>query len=199
MRETMRRLIKLLLAFAVLAGVLWLLSRVGPWLIIDQPQKSDVLIILGGDENDIRLHQGEQLLRQGYAGHGFIDAVISTVDFGRTPAENAEEYLSRAPQDVRTRMSVCPMTADSTTEEIMAVRFCLERVGARRVLIVTSDFHTRRSLSVARKILPQFQWSASAARTQVSQPKWWRNRGALRDVFIEYEKLVFWKLVENHL
>jgi uncharacterized SAM-binding protein YcdF (DUF218 family) len=195
----MRRLIKLLLAVAVLAGIVWLMGRVGPWLIIDQPQRSDVLIILGGDENDVRLHQGEQLLRQGYAGHGFIDAVISIVNFGRTPAENAEEYLSRAPQDVRTRMSVCPMTADSTKEEITAVRVCLDKVGARRVLIVTSDYHTRRSLSVARKILPQYQWSASAARTQVSQPKWWRRRGTVRDVFIEYEKLVFWKLVESHL
>ena len=194
----MCRRTKIFLAIIGLGGILGLASRVGPWLIIDRPEKSDALLILAGDEDDVRLRHGEELLRQGLAAHGFIDAVDTILDFGKTPAQHAEDYLALLPPDLKSRMSVCAIEADSTAEEMAAVRPCLERVGARRVLIVTSDYHTRRSLAVARKVLPQYQWSTAAARTQVSGPKWWRSRWAMRNLTIEWEKLIWWTLVDSH-
>jgi uncharacterized SAM-binding protein YcdF (DUF218 family) len=41
---------------------------------------------------------------------------------------------------------VCPIFGFSTKAEAEDVSRCLQPVGAHRVLIVTSEFHTRRSL-----------------------------------------------------
>ncbi len=37
---------------------------------------------------------------------------------------------------------------------------CLSKLNAKRVLIVTSDYHTRRALSIFSELLPQYEWSA---------------------------------------
>ncbi len=194
----MRRVIKLLLVLALVIGLVLLVRAAGPFLIIDQPIRSDILVMLGGDRNDVRLHRGEQLLRDGYAPKGLYDAVNSEVGFGRTTAQYAEDYFAHAPELIRQKITVCSLPADSTVEEMKAVRPCLERAGAHTVLLVTSDFHTRRALSTARKILAQYQWSVAAAPTAVSL-HWWRSRAGRRDVLLEWQKLIWWKVIESHL
>ena len=175
-----------------------MLRAAGPFLIIDKPEKSDVIVVLAGDENDVRLNHGLELLRAGYASRLMIDAAADYVWLGKTQAQFAEEYVAVAPPDIRARVSVCPIAGESTFTEMLSVRQCLETVGAHSVLVDTSDFHTRRSLAVAHKTLPAYRVSMAAARTRVSQPGWWRSRWAVKFALLEYEKLLWWELVERH-
>ena len=198
MPGSVRRIRKFLLIVLFLVAVVWLLRASGPFLVVDNPAKSDVIVMLDGDENDVRYNHTLELLRAGFGPRALVDAAHDYRTFGKTQAQWAQEAIATAPPDVRGRLAVCPIAGESTFTEMASIRQCLQGAGARSVLIVTSDFHTRRALSVARKRLPEYQVSIAAARTRVSAPGWWRSRWALKFVFLEYEKLLWWKLVESH-
>jgi uncharacterized SAM-binding protein YcdF (DUF218 family) len=187
-----------LLVVAVLLGVVWLLLRAGPFLVLDNPQKSNVIVILAGDEDDARLDRAVQLLYQGYADNIQIDANNRFKSFRKSQEQLAQEFLAVAPPYLRGRMYVCGVPSTSTLLELRDIRKCLKDRGAHSVLLVTSDYHTRRSFDVARRVAPDFQWSVTAARTAVSNHNWWRARTATRNVFLEWQKFLWWELVESH-
>jgi uncharacterized SAM-binding protein YcdF (DUF218 family) len=66
------------------------------------------------------------------------------------------------------------------------------------VLLVTSDFHTRRAFSIVRSRLPQYHWSVAAVSdpTIFGQP-WWHNREWAKTALYEWEKLVWWRCFES--
>ena len=63
------------------------------------------------------------------------------------------------------------------------------------VVLVTSDYHTRRALSIFRQRLPQIRWTAGATRNDFlfGQP-WWENREWAKTYLTECEKLLWWEL-----
>jgi hypothetical protein len=193
-----RNRLKWLLPLAAIALVAFLLHAAGPFLIVDKPVPSDLLIVLGGDDNDVRYSHGLALLRAGYAPHLLVDAANDTVRFGKTEAQWAQAFIADAPMDVRGHVDVCQVAGESTFTELRSARPCLAGAAGRRVLLVTSDFHTRRALAIARHVYPDYQWSVAAARTEVSSPQWWHRRWSLKWVVLEYQKLLWWKLVESH-
>ncbi len=184
------------LAFAVLlASVAILLFRqAGSFLVINQPQRSDVILVLAGDENDQRFWKSVEMLRAGYAPQAVIDARTDIVVFGRSPAQLEAEFIQKTVPDLPIRM--CPTIGDSTREEVQVAQPCF--ASSRSILIVTSDYHTRRALSVARKRLPGYSWSVAAANSGLmSNPRWWTQRTLLKSVFLEWQKLLWWECVER--
>ncbi len=198
MGRTTRRAIEVA-AILVAISVICFLRAAGTLLIIDQPAKADVIMVLAGDQNEVRFNRGVQLLREGYAPHLQVDANSTFTYFGKTNEQSAEEFIATAPADLKGRLSVCGTPAVSTREEFLDAQPCLQRQRARTILIVTSDFHTRRSLDTARRAAPQFEWSVAAAPTELSQGPWWRNRAAAKNVLEEWQKFLWWKLVDSHL
>ena len=66
------------------------------------------------------------------------------------------------------------------------------------VLLVTSDFHTRRALSIFKSRLPNYRWSVAACRDDsVFQPDWWRRREWAKTAFMEWTKLIWWEAVDR--
>ena len=189
------------LGLAVLAAVLVLaaLRHAGPALVVNSPQRSDVILVLAGDNDDKRYWKAMSLLRSGYARQLLLDARADGISYGRTPVELAQDFIQRTAGDLSGRVGVCPTTGDSTRLELKSVAACLARVGPRTVLVVTSDYHTRRALSIARRELPSYSWTAAAADNGLlSLPQWWRNRTVAKDVFMEWQKLAWWEAVERH-
>jgi hypothetical protein len=175
--------------FALLAG------RV---LVRDDPQKSDVIVVLAGDSFDERYGLGMQLLRAGYGKHMFIDINSEHHYFGRREAEYAAEYLDRDTGDMRSFVSVCPFAEDSTVSESRYVATCLEPLHPHKVLLVTSDFHTARALSVFRHRLPQYEWSIAAAKDpDMFGVKWWQRREWAKTTLLEWLKVTWWNLVDR--
>src|SRR5919198_565625 len=87
------------------------------------------------------------------------------------------EHSSQRRPALRDRVKACPIEGDSTVSETRYVTPRWAAKNPKSVLLVTSDFHTRRALSIFRRRLPDQTWYIAAATdpTQFSI-HWWRKR-----------------------
>lgn len=182
-----------LLAFA--AGTLYLLSRAGSFLVIHAPERSEVMVVLEGGAGSSRFEQAIRMRRRGYAYPIFVDADVTRDFYGKTEADILMDFLKR------TRLQgieICPTVADSTFAEVKDVERCMKAAGATSALIVTSDFHTRRALSIFRKRLPQYRWSVAASSWPGNAAEhYWKHRWWAKSVVEEWEKYLWWQLVDR--
>jgi hypothetical protein len=166
--------------------------------VLDRPSPSDAIVVLAGDPADTRLARGLQALNAGLGHQLFIDADGRSPVFGRTLAQLAETYIQALPPEQATHIHVCPTAARSTFAESAEVARCLAPLRPRRVLIVTSDYHTRRALSIFQRRLPQYEWSVTAAYDASEfRQDYWNNRQWLKMTLLEWQRLIFWELVER--
>jgi uncharacterized SAM-binding protein YcdF (DUF218 family) len=187
------RLIRLLIVVLVIA--LLLASQAGRFLIVDAPQRSDAIVTLAGETGD-RAARALELLRQGMAQRVLFDAEAGEKIYDEQLTDIAQKYVNTLPD--AGRVSVCPILGRSTEAETVDVARCLQALGAHRVLIVTSEYHTRRALMIFTHRLPQYQWSVAAARSSAHfGTAWWTEREWAKVVFDEWEKLIWWELVDR--
>jgi hypothetical protein len=180
-----------ILALAIIA----LAAKAGRFLIVDDPRPSDTIIVLAG-ETEHRPQRALDLLAQGYARHIILDVPNHAVLYKFTQLELAQKYIQDLPQPVA--MSICLIDGLSTKEESKDAEKCLQREGAHSVLIVTSDFHTRRALNVFRRELPQFSYSVAAARSEEAfGSKWWTHRQWAKIFVDEWLRLLWWKMIDQ--
>src|SRR5947199_10370314 len=139
--------------------VLWLVASSGRFLVVDKPQKTDVILVLAG-ETDRRPAKGLELFDQGYGVRLVLDVPVATVYHWSLP-ELAGKYVQSLPE--AKAITVCPIYGLSTKAEAQEASRCVEKVGGKNVLLITSDYHTRRALSIFRRELPQFNFSVAAA------------------------------------
>lgn len=188
---TRRTLILIGLAALAMAA----LSHAGSFLVVDAPQRSDIIVVLAG-ETDVRPTRGLQLLAQGYGRRMVLDVPAAIKIYKFTQLELAQEYIHDLP--LAPAISICPIEGLSTKDESKDVARCLDGMQAKSVLLVTSDFHTRRALSVFQRELPGIQFSAAAAHngTQFGT-RWWTHRQWAKTFADEWARLIWWKLVDQ--
>jgi uncharacterized SAM-binding protein YcdF (DUF218 family) len=169
----------------------------GRFLVVTRVEQADAIVVLAGDHDD-RYYKGLELLREGYAPLMFLDANADDYKFGFSANRVAREFIRRTAGGMQDRVQVCPITGDSTQEETQHVAACLQRIHANHVLLVTSDFHTRRAFSIFSQRLPTYCW-AVAASTNNSDfgMEWWRNREWAKSTLLEWTKLGWWELVDR--
>jgi hypothetical protein len=189
---------KLLLILVLAAALAYALYRSGDWLVADRPQQSDAIVVLAGDINDVRYGRGLQLLREGYGQNLRLDASADLTKYGRTWAEAASDFVGASAGDLAPRAAVCPIAENSTVAETKYVDRCLEELHPQSVLLVTSDFHTARALSIFSHKLPQYRWSAAAARDpKIFGERWWQHREWAKNWLMEWERTLWWHLVDR--
>ncbi len=182
---------------AVLAIVVFALlgSKAARWLIVDQPAKSDAILVLAG-ETDARPRLGLKLLDAGYAPVMVLDVPAEQRVYEWTQSQLAQSWISTLPE--AGRITICPIRGLSTKAEAHEAEACLNKGATRRVLLVTSDFHTRRALSTFRHELPAILFSvAAAAGGQEFGPQWWKHREWAKTTFYEWLRLGWWELVDR--
>ncbi len=181
------------LAFAGLA--IGLAANAGSFLVIDAPRPSDVILVLAG-ETERRPQRALDLLAQHYGRHVVLDVPANAVLYQFTQIELASRYIQGLPQPAL--VSICPIEGLSTKDESRDAEKCLRREGARNVLIVTSDFHTRRALDVFRRELPKLQFSVAAAHSEEGfGSKWWTHRQWAKTFVDEWLRLLWWKAIDQ--
>lgn len=186
------RFLRFLILLLVLAA---LASQAARFLIVDDPQTSDAIIVLAG-ETSVRPARALELLRQGRAPHLFLDVQAREQIYDQHLTDLAQKYASSLPE--AKRVSVCPIVGTSTYAESDDVNRCLQSMGAHRVLVVTSEFHTRRALSIFRHRLPQYQFSVAAAHDPTHfGGAWWTNREWAKITLDEWMKLIWWEVVDR--
>ncbi len=189
---------RLLIVAVVVAAVVVFLWRAGYWLVVDRPQKSDVIVVLAGDDNDVRYWRGLQLLREGYGRHLLLDAASDWIKYGRRQSDAATDFVRSSAGELSPRAGVCPIQGDSTLLESRSVARCLEPLHPTSVLLVTSDYHTRRALSIFSHRLPRYRWSVAAARDpDIYGERWWQHREWAKIWLGEWERVVWWNLVDR--
>ena len=188
---------KFLIVAAVLILIFLLLFfQPGGYLIVNNPEKSDAIVMLAGDQADLRYWRALELLRSGYGRHLLVDAGNGEV-YGQSYVDLAANFIAHTAGDNASQVSNCVIHGDSTKEEASQVGECLAKLQPppHSVVLVTGDYHTRRALSIFRQRLPQIHWTAGATRNDFlfGQP-WWKNREWAKTYLTEWEKLLWWEL-----
>jgi len=193
----MRRGSSLYFLVAVMAVFLsvWLVAKAGSFLVLNAPRPSDVILVLAGETNH-RPERALHLLSQGYGREVILDVPAHFTLYEFTQLQLAQKYVDDLPQAAH--LTICPIDGLSTKEESKDVKKCLERETVKTVLIVTSDFHTRRALSTFRKELPEYSFSTAAAwDPEQFGDRWWEHRQWAKRFFDEWLRLFWWKVVDE--
>jgi hypothetical protein len=183
-------------AVAGAAAILIALSaEAGKFLVVDAPQPSDVILVLAGETN-YRPARALELLNQGYGRRIVIDVPAASTIYEFTQVDLAEKYIHDLPQ--RAAMSVCPIDGLSTRDESHDAEKCLVRESDNRILIVTSDFHTRRALSIFRHEIHGKSFAVAAAHDEAEfGTRWWAHREWAKTCLYEWMRLAWWNLIDR--
>ena len=164
------------------------LSYLGEYLVASQPpQSADLILVLAGDFWGPRVLKGADLVAQGYAPLALISG---TPYEGRPEGELAIEFLAKQNYPTRLFQSF-GHNAGSTIEEALVLCPELERRGVRRVLLVTSSYHSRRAAIVFRLFCPGVQFITIAAPDPHYHPNgWWEYPDSRKLFFAEWRKIL---------
>lgn len=180
---------------AVLTTGALLATQAARFLVVDNPEKADAIVVLAG-ETSVRPERALELLRQDFAPHLMLDAEAREQIYDVPLTAIAQKYAGGLPEAAR--ISICAIEGRSTAAETQDVARCLQPLGAHRVLLVTSDYHTRRALGIFRHSLPHYHWSIAAARNAAAfGDAWWMYREWAKTTFDEWTKLIWWEVVDR--
>ena len=166
-----------------------ILNALGGYLVhAGPPQKADIALVLAGDSFGLRILEAAELVREGYAPkvvvsgpagmYGYYEcdlAIPFAVNHGYP-----ESYFLHFRHSARS-------TKDEAQESVDELR----RLGAKTVLLVTSDFHTRRAGRIFRSAAPDLTFFVVAAPDHdFTASGWWRSREGRKVFVIEWMKTV---------
>src|SRR6266705_4720612 len=166
------------------------------WVVEDPLDRADVLIVLSDDNFYAdRATRAAELFREGKA-----PLVVASGRKLRPSAGIAElmehDLVERGvPKEKILRFA---HDADGTREEAEALaRFAKERKW-RRVIVVTSNYHTRRARYIFRRVFPQdIEVRVASARDGDFDPqRWWEKRKSVKELMREFAGMMvaLWEL-----
>jgi len=85
----------------------------------------------------------------------------------------------------------------STWEEAELVKALAERMNYRSIILITSPTHTRRTYLTFRKIMGEKEsrlFIVPSAYSEFKPDTWWQSRRHVREVLLEYQKLLHYAL-----
>ena len=184
------RLLSLLMFLAVLAAIYVvrrpLLRLAGQFWVLDEPaEHADVIVELSDDNfNADRAAHAADLYRSGIA-----PQIVASGRMLRSYAGIAEimehDLVSRGVP--ASSIVKFPHRAASTREEAQALAGLVAERGWKRVLVVTSNYHTRRTRFIFGRVFrPSLTVRVSAARDSEFDPShWWESRIGVKLFFNE--------------
>ncbi len=190
-----RAAMKIRLVLIALLGAAAFFLLAGRILVVNDPEHADVILVLAG-ETQFRPQRGIELLQAGYAPRLVLDVSTQERVFNSSLPELAQRWISSLPQ--AQQMSVCPIAGLSTKEESHEAAQCIAPFHPHNVLIVTSDFHTRRAASIFEHEIPGDHFSVAAAYNPTEfGTAWWQHREWAKTAFYEWIRLLWWEGVDR--
>jgi uncharacterized SAM-binding protein YcdF (DUF218 family) len=170
-----------------------LLTRLGRYLVMEYPpEKSDLIVCMGGGNIERGLATADAY-KEGLAPKIYISKEKNPDGYGlldekgiKYPVEG--DLLENLLLDLgvpKTAVIRSDSEVDNTWDEV------------RSITIITTPIHSRRSWLVFRKVFEDSDVRILSLPSKYSRFKaedWWKDRGYLRDVLFEYEKLLYYKL-----
>jgi uncharacterized SAM-binding protein YcdF (DUF218 family) len=172
-----------------------LLRQAGSFLIVSAPEPADVIAVAHMGESDSLYWNGVRLMQAGYAPHLLLEVLAYHRTAGLSDMDLAHDFVERTTPGQST---VCPIAPTSIYDEPRFLAKCLEGSGAKSVLLVSSDYHSRLELSIMRRKLPRYHYSIYAAPDPFSfGQRWWTNREWAKTTVAEWQAYLWWTLVER--
>jgi uncharacterized SAM-binding protein YcdF (DUF218 family) len=192
----------ILVSFLMFCLVLYLVRRpilsfLGEaWIVEDPIDRADALIVLGDDNFYAdRATRAAELFREGKA-----PVVVAS---GRRLRPNAgiselmeHDLIERGvPKDKIVRFT---HDAGNTEEEAEALKKVVKERKWKSVIVVTSNYHTRRARYIFHKVFPQGVESrvASARDGDFDPQHWWEKRKSIKELTHEFAGMLeaIWEL-----
>lgn len=181
------------------------LSSVGKFIVIDQQLvPADYIFVLNG-RIAVRGAYGAHVYNQQFAEHVLIaESAAWGSKPGALPAPVSELIVRKMVGLGVPRAAVQTLAVEggvrSTRDEARALRNFLSKSPAERVIVVTSDYHTRRARLILRQELRGLDvriYMASAPDNRGFAPtNWWQSGEGIRQYGSEYIKIV-WALLRR--
>jgi uncharacterized SAM-binding protein YcdF (DUF218 family) len=193
------RAVRWLLAAAILLAI-GLLFLGGKLLVATDPvpQHAAVAVVLQGSivAEKVRIAGALNLLQSGVADRALL-SVPKESYWGESIPPVARAYLERTyGRDLAARVDFCETNEDvsSTVQEAQALGPCIRQHQWHSVVIVTSDYHTRRAGILWRRIIgsdPNVHLWVEGVKDPEFQQPWWRHRQSAKIWFMESIKLLW--------
>lgn len=183
----------LLLAFIGYAtSSLWM-AWMGRTLVSQDPAApADIAVLLAGDMYGERMATAASLVES-----KLVPRVLVSGPHGVYGTWESDLAIDWAVKQGRPREWFVPlhMDADSTVEEVNALIPWLREHQMKRIIVVTSNFHTRRSREIWRSLAKDFDVRLVAAPCREFDPdQWWRSRRGRKTFLLEWQKTFAWRL-----
>ena len=179
----------LALAVAVIIFRSQILGALGGYLVReDAPQKADAAVVLAGDGWGNRILTAAQLERDGY-----VPKVLVSGPDGAYGLYESDLAIPFAVKNGYPEAYFAAVTheARSTRAEAVALLPEIRREGIRRLLLVTSNYHTRRAGRIFRAAAPDLTIVVVGAPDRDFTPQgWWRDREGQKTFVTEWEKTI---------
>lgn len=174
---------------------LFLFRHAGSFLVVNDPHPADLIVVLGGGDNDLRYWNGVRLMHEGYAHRLVLDVFAKGETFGHSDIELAQDFLNRTTPG---QSRLCPIRESSTYDEARYLDQCLAATGAKSVLVVSSEYHIRRARDILQHRLPQYHFSFyGAPDPYFFGTRWWTNRQWAKTTVAEWERYLWWLFVDR--
>lgn len=167
----------------------WWLAAAGRSMVrSDALAPADAILVLGGDFRGNRVLTGCRLLKSGLAPVAFVSG--AWIWYGINEAE-AAIHLAVKEGCSQQDLLAAPIRANSTLEEARAFRPLLQQRNIRKLLLVTSNYHTSRAGRIFENEL-----GGSGIRVTVAPApdpdfdpeSWWHTRQGQKTFFYEFTK-----------
>ncbi len=166
-----------------------LLEAAGRFLIVeDRVERGDVIVVLSGGRRDERVRQAAVLYREGYAPLVMLSGGEEMAGISIPELQRRQALALGIPASA----FLFEGASTSTLEQAQMLRPILEGRRARRAIVVTSSYHTRRTRYLFRRV---FQGSPVDIRVYPVQQdfyspvRWWTRERDTEIVVLEYIKL----------
>ena len=204
MRVLVRRTLLLFLLVAAGASA-WLLFYGGRYLHHDDPlQKADAVFVLGGARVE-RWLEAYDLYKEGYA--PLIMLSPERAEAAETLIRSRGVRFPSTPElqhAALVQLGVPPSAiwmpggwVDNTAQEANLLRTSVQARGWKRLIVVTSKYHTRRAGFAVRRALAGTGCETIIRGTRYdpwNPDRWWRSRADIRYGAFEWIKLVLYRL-----
>ena len=205
--KTTRRF-KLVIAF-FLALLVWiaLAPFLAKSLIVEKPlENPDAILVLGGSSTYVeRTHKAAELFRQRSAPKIFLTDDGERSGWDRRERRNPS-FVELARRELinqgvdESAIEILPGIVRGTQDEAVLTEKTLREKNLKRILLVTSPYHTRRALWTFEEVLrenPEAALEVGIASPALGQQSplpgyWWLSRRGWRYVAGEYLKFVYY-------
>jgi uncharacterized SAM-binding protein YcdF (DUF218 family) len=192
----------ILLFFLIICALLYLVRRpilrftAEEWIVEDPLDKADALIVLGDDNFYAdRATRAAQLFREGKAPIVVASGRRLRPNAGIAELMEHDLFERGVPKDKIVRFV---HDADSTLEEAQALTRLAKERKWHSIIVVTSNFHTRRARYIFRHVFPQgIDVRIASARDGDFDPEhWWEKRKSMKELTREFAGMVMtlWEL-----